>query len=427
MKTLGKSFWLDYHYKPRKALEENIETDVIIIGGGITGASAAYHLSKSDMDFVLLEKNVIGAGSTGKSAGSFVPGIESDFFEAVGKFGARKAVFLWKSMINVIHDVKREIRNSRIDCDFSEASAFYVARDQGGFKALEKEYKETNKYGLQTILLSKEELKEYLNVNSKFRGALKYECDAEVNPPRLARGLVSKIKSGRIFENTEAKKIEHRNGMFSIDTGRGLVRSRKLVLATEAFTNSLGIIRNRINSIKVCAAVTERIAKDLLEEIKFSNRNLMWDTGALYNFIRMTKDNRILVTDRNVTPSFNDKVSGGDIENLRKQLIDFFPQLKDIKMEYGWAGNIGFTSHRLPMIGQDNHNKNLLYSLGYGGHGMTLGFLGGKMLSEICRGTPSDATKDLLAIFKPKDKSLLAAITESHLVRLYVNWLKLVG
>ncbi len=429
MEFFRKSFWLKEKYKPRENLKENIETDVIIIGGGITGVSTAYHLSKTDTDFVLLEKNVIGCESTGKSAGVFSAGNEADFIDTIQKLGEKRAKVLWDATVKAVHDMKSEVKSNNIDCDFYDASGFYVAKKESHIKMLKREYELTNKHGFKTSFLTRLELKELINLGDKIHAAVKYDHESLANPVKLVRGLASSIKSqkGRIYEDTEAKSIGIKSdGTFVVSTSGGTVTGKRLILATETLTSTLGFLKDIVHPVNVHMVVTERLDKALMDEIKMSCDKVIWYTEVIYNLIRTTSDGRLLIDGGDVfvykgSDYTNQKIIG----NLHKQLTEFFPQLKNVKVIYGWSGNLGFTAHRLPIIGPDPKNSNLIFSAGYGGHGLTLGYLGGKISSDICTNSLSDTSKELLEIFKPPRKASIVSAMGKRLIKPYITLLKL--
>ena len=112
---------------------------------------------------------------------------------------------------------------------------------------------------------------------------------------------------------------------------------------------------------------------------------------------------------------------------LRETLLGLFPQLENVPIEYEWSGQMGFTTHRLPMIGEDPVTKNLFYSAGYGGHGLPFGFLAGRLLAEACTGNVSDQTRECLEMFKPRKKSQLAMALEGYMIRPYFAYLRMMG
>lgn len=122
------SFWLDLPYQARPALAQDLETDVVVIGGGITGVSAAYHAAKAGFRTVLLEKNMIASGSAGKNGGMVVEGLSEDLFESIASTSPKKAVATWNRTKASQALVKRLIINEGIDCDFTEVGSMYVGK-----------------------------------------------------------------------------------------------------------------------------------------------------------------------------------------------------------------------------------------------------------------------------------------------------------
>jgi len=429
MKTGTSSFWIDKKYKPVNKLQENLETDVIIIGGGMTGISTAYQLQKKKVEFLLVEGGVIGYGSTGKSSGALVPGIELDFYGTVRRFGEEKTRFLWDATLKNINDMKNVIKEQEIKCSLSDVRAFCIAEKRKHLKGLEHEKTLTGKYSIRGTLLDYENLKQELNIGESIYGGLIYDNYAAVMDPfSLVTNLASKIENKALFENSRVNNIDKSNGKFVVKTDNGSVSGKRLILATEYMTEELGHLNNIVHPIKAYTMVTERLNEDLLNNINFNYQKVVWDYGEIYHFIRMTPDNRILICGGDsIEHQKDDSVNYKSFNALRKHLHKVFPQLKDVKINYRWAGILSRTIGGLPVIGYSKNDKNLLYSAGYGGHGLPMGFLGGRMMSEICSNSVSEDTKMLLEAFKVPRKSSIRAGVESKFVSPYISWLKLRG
>jgi gamma-glutamylputrescine oxidase len=436
--TKAQPFWLDEPYSQSDRLAEDLETDVLIVGGGMTGVSVARHLAGYKADFVLLERGSIGTGSTGMCAGGLAPGTELDFCEAEERFGVEFASDLWRYTMDAIQEIKRLARSGPFDCELSESSGLYLAKSRGHLRRLETEYEAIEGSGLpKATLFEGSEAKELLNSPLSSYGVLRYDNLAVVNPVKLVRGLAStlgKRRSGadsqRIFEGTEVTKIEPREGGFLVRTGRGSVFGRKLIIATECFTNKV-LGRKLVHPITVHTIVTRPLEPDLLDAARLDQTKMVWDTGALYNFLRVTKDNRVLIDGGDSVGSSaegdSEAVDESILRSLREKLSALFPQLASAPVGYSWSGRMGFNTHRLPMIGEDPEVRNLLYSVGYGGHVLPLGFLAGRLIADLCVGNTPAQTLKCLEMFRPRRKSRLAMSLEGYLVKPYFLYLRMTG
>jgi glycine/D-amino acid oxidase-like deaminating enzyme len=417
---MQRPVWFEEGYKPREPLEESIETEVVIIGGGITGTSAGYHLEKKGVDFALVEMGNMASGSTGSSTGGLVPGTELDLWQAIDKFGTSKALLLWEETRKFIGYIEGMVKKEHIDCDFNRVESFYLAVEKKHLKFIERECRLSKRYGFNVDMLDRKEMRDQVGVSDSFYGGMVYRDNAEVNPVRYARSLAGKIRKGTIYENTPVMKIRRSQGGFIVETKNGRISCKKLILATEAYTNDLKLFRAPMIRIRDRVIATERLSRKAMDEIRFSKKQL-WGSDVLYNFLRTTADNRVCITGKDVGAGGKlGPISQKDIEELRGELAGYFPSLKDVRVERVWDGYLGLPVRLLPLIGRDPKYDSLFYSIGYGGHGMVFGTLGGKMVADICCGDQPD-NRRLGRLLAPVRKRFPEDTLEADAEKLYIK------
>ncbi len=415
-----KSPWLDYPYEGYEILKENLDTEVAIIGGGITGVSAAYHLSKLGIPFVLLEKDKISHGSSGRSAGGLVPGTELDFYQALETYGKQKAVGIWKFTKNAIKDIERTVKLEKIDCGFEHCDAFYFSKKPKQDKILFREHAATNKYGFETEILDRRKLENRFVTLNWQSLALRYRNEAYINPAKLVYGLARKVDGNAVFERSPVISMKKDGSMFFIKTPSGTVRSRKLIVATESYTKELPFsVKDKPIKVKITAIATEKLDEKFLKESGLK-KSMFWDTRVLYNFVRVTSDNRIILTGRDTI--VDNKLSRQSFNTLYSELCEFFPLLKGKRIDYMWYGYMGVSPRVLPFIGKDTSDPDLMYSLGYGGHGIPFGFSSGRILSEICAGKEEKEIKEIESILRPVKSNIYMTAIKSALIKMAVRF-----
>lgn len=328
-----------------------------------------------------------------------MPGLELDIGQAVSFFGTRRAFAIWKSTKSLMYEMEDTIKRNRIKCDFRHADSFYVARKASHLSFIRREYKLAGEVGIAAEFFDKKQLRSELNIPSAF-GGMVYRENAELNPIMFVHGMARRIGYDKIYENTKMAGVEKFRDHFIVHTKNGDITCNKIILATEAYTNYMKFRELPVLRLKVTAIATERLSRKLLEKTKLGGKQL-WGSEFAYNFIRTTADNRVIITDMGVNGCVSNYVSQKEISPIKKDLIGFFPDLKNAGIEYAWQGYVGLSLRLMPFIGEDLKNKNLFYSVGYGGHGMTFGFLGGKQLAEACSDV-SDGSKLNTIDFTPK-------------------------
>jgi gamma-glutamylputrescine oxidase len=425
--VLNTSLWLDNKNASYPSLNENIEADVIIVGGGITGISAAYHFGIEGLSTVLLEGEVIGGGTTGLSLGILAIGNESDLQNTVNLVGEEKACKIWNDSIQAIKLIEDVISKHNIDCEFQKTGGIYLAVKKRHSKIIENEVKIRNKLGFSAEFLDKNQIKSKVNSNCFYGGLFSpYEC--QLNPVKFVKGLanIACEKSVKIFENSKVKSIERDKEKFLVRVNDREVRGNFLVLAAGADMESFGVLTDKVLPIYTHAIATEPLKEDMIEKIGWLGREVMWDSLYIYRDWRLTKDNRIIIGGDDCWVS-----NGKSYKNLFKVLLNIFPELKDINVTHYWSGRIGFTSNSIPIIGMDIKNKNLIYSSGYGGHGLTFGFLGGKIICDLICNKNVDDISIYSGSRKSKkfndwvDKLKLPKKIKLKFVQTYLSWLKI--
>ncbi len=439
MTVKNKSFWLSKSYEGFDALDDDIETEVAIIGGGITGVSAAHHLDEENVDFVLLEKGKLAGGATGHSMGGLVPGIEQeDIWQSMKKYGEVRTKVIWKASSKAIDEIVGLCKGG-INCDLMTGSAFDLVQEKSelGFLAMESEA--AARCGIGTRVLDREGIRGNLAVGDSVIGALEYTKCAQVNPAALVNGLAMKLKKPKtsIFEHTKANGIENLDKGFMIRTKEGSVKAKKLIIATESYTPRLGFLKNVMTSIRINVIATERLDDYSIAKLGLKNR-MAWNFGRDYNFIRTTADNRVIIDGGDSLSAAHGHVPQQKrIDEIWSRLMHLFPMMANSSIEFEWSGRmaammkrvplfnelirsvtelidirlnlpfveqIGMHMTSMPFLGYTGENPDIFCSAGYIGHGLPLGFLGGKVLSQMATGNLTEESRMLLKAYNPKIK-----------------------
>ncbi len=348
-------------------LSGSANADVAIIGGGITGASTAYHLKGSGLKTVLLEAETLGSGATSKNIGVLVRGTEHDFSEAIGKFGRKKALGIWKSTDAALKELEHAVKKSRINCGFARHGLVVVAQDKSQLEDARDEYRALRRAGFKAKWLEPDEIG--VCVNERFLGGIRSDDVRGCNSVQFAQGLAAK-SGARIFERSPAK-IAVSEGSWFVRTAGGKIGADKLVMATESFTRLDGI---RMGYEKITCMSTSPVSRRLLSRI-WPGSQILWNFGKHYHTFRKMPDGRVLFH---------------ATEGAQKGLHHYFPQLK-AHIESVWSGTVaGFPDH-VPRIGE--FKPGLYAGLGYWGHGMVMGWLAGKLLADEIMGRKSRWSK----------------------------------
>jgi len=361
MKTI--SIWSDIEYKdvcPK--LEENITTDVLIIGGGLTGISTAYHLIDSNLKVTVVERNTVGSGVTNKTTGKLTYLQENIYSKIKSYHNLDTAKLYLDSQKDAIDLVKNIIEENNIKCDLEKNKSFVFTHSQKDkinkeinvLKELNLPFKETNILpNGKNVLKSFYVDDTYVFHPIKYLYSLKDIC------------LNNKVK---IYENTKILKINKEKDYYECQTDNNTIKAKYIVLALHYpyFLHPFWMpLKTYIEKSYIQAFKVDK-------NYKFNCINIAKPTISSRYHTSDNIDYQIYL--RN---SHNTSVKENDIENFEGLLRN------NKNPDYLWTNNDIITNDSLPFIGSINNDKTLLIGTGYNTWGMTNGSIAGKILADI--------------------------------------------
>ena len=395
-----KSFWLsELDLQPGDAVDGRIDCDVAIVGGGFTGVSAAYFLKQLDpsMDVVVLEKDLVGYGASGRNAGFSMTLFGFSMQMTRLRFGKDQAVEAHRYMNEAVSLVQQLVEEHDIDCDYEHNGFMRIATSERYVRRIKKELEFAAKMGIDDMeWMSAEEVAEQVQ-SPVFRGAAYEPHAALLNPAKLIRGLkdVAEAEGADIYEGSPVTEIDVDNGVV-LTTPGGEVHADRAVLATNAYTHLLPLARSKQAPAFTHIILTEPLSDEHFDKIGWENRQGLEDARNMIHYFRLTDDNRLLIGGSDVKIPFGDEMGLDHDEEVFGQLkegLDFlFPALSDLEIEHRWGGPVSVTLDMAPAIGEVKGGR-LLYSVGCTGHGVSLTHLNGKTLAELITGKTTERTE----------------------------------
>ena len=387
MKTIP--FWTDDYPHPASLAvgELPAETDVLVVGAGLTGLTAAHRLARAGVATVVVDAGSIGEGASAVNAGMAIYGLKVGPKTAISRYGDRLGLELWNASNAAIDVIEQLIRDEAIACDFSRSGSAefgFTDRDDRVLAASARWM--TDQMGFPIAYLPRNRLREVVG-SDRFSMALTEDVSAGLHPAKYTFGLAeAAARAGAtLVEQAEVTTVEKSGGALVAVTPRGRIRTGRILVATNGYTGTIfPSIRRGIVPIGSYSIVTEPLPADLAEEILPGNR-MVWTSRRFLNYFRRTPDDRILMGGRRNLKTDLDLADSA--RDLRSRLVEFFPQLAPFATSHVWGGKLGATFDLLPHIG---HRDGVWYAMGYGGHGVALGtYLGAEtamlMTGEIDR------------------------------------------
>ena len=382
-------FWLDtappFEDGATDPLPNNV--DAAIIGGGLTGLSAAIKLARKGAQVVVLEKDTVGFGASGRNGGMSTPGLATDPAGALKKHGLDRAKEMYLSFNAAINYVEKLFIEEKIDCNFERTGKFTVAAKPHHYDHLVKRhYFLAEHFDYETSLIPRSELKTEIGSDIYYGGLLDKQ-GAGFHVGKFVRGLarVATKLGVRIYEETSVKNLVRIAGYeHDIVTAKGTIRASKVLLATGSLTGSqFGWFQRRIVPVGSFIIVTEPLKQAVADEL-LPTRRMTSDTLNISHYFRITPDNRLLFGGRArfaMSNAASDRKSG---EILKRDMLSVYPQLRGTRIDYCWGGLVDMTADRLPRAGERN---GLFYSMGYSGHGTQMSTYMGAQIVEVMDGT----------------------------------------
>ena len=366
-----------------ETLDDVLGADVCVIGGGFTGLSAALNLAEQGLDVVLLEAERIGFGASGRNGGLIGSGQRWDPVEMEEKFGHETALQFWQFAEAAKQEIRDRVKKHNIDCDLQDGQLVGIHKRR--YVDLPAQWAEAlvERFDYPHVrALNREETRQ-LVATDDFLASI-YDAQAmTVHPLNYVLGIARAARDAgvRIFENSRVTGYSQSDPAV-VTTAGGLVRTSSIVLACNGYLGNLEKrVAGKIMPINNFVVATEPLGKARAAEL-IAGRFGIHDTRFVVNYFRLSKDDRLLFGGgENYRSGFP-----GDIAAfVRPYMLQLFPQLDDVNIDYAWGGTLSVTVNRLPHVGK--LEPNLYFAQGYSGHGISTANFAGKVIAEAITGS----------------------------------------
>ncbi len=386
----GHPYWLlkngilaDY-----PSLKHDESCAVAVIGGGITGALVAYHLTREGVETVLVDKRDIGAGSTATSTALLQYEIDTELHELIGTVGEAYAVRSYSLGLEAIDTVERLSIELQDDCGFERKTSLYLASRKSDVSRLRKEYNTRKAFGFHVEYLESKDIDSRASFAAP--GAILSYGDAQVDPFRLTHRLIQAAKKHglRVYDRSEVSKVEPSDEGVVLHLGSGSrINGQRVVFATGY--ESQQYLKQNVGVLKSTFALISEPC-DSFEG--WPDRSLIWESARPYFYLRTTSDNRAIVGGGDVpfaAAHKSNQLIARKTRTLHRRFSDMFPRI-DLEVSYTWAGTFGETKDGLAYIGQTPEFPHAYFALGYGGNGITFSVIAAKIITDLhlCRPNP---------------------------------------
>lgn len=366
---------------PRPPLAGAVRARVCVIGGGLTGVSAALHLAERGIDAVLLEAEAIGHGASGRNGGQIVRGFSAPMDRVEAAVGRRDAQALWDMAGEAVAAIPERVRRHGIDCDLRWG--YLIAALTGRQLAeLHETVAQWAGYGYTGPRVVEGAALRSVLASDLYAGGMLEPGSGQLHPLAYLRGLAGAAETAgaRLFERSPVLSVGFGRTV-RVATAGGTVEADALVLAGNAYLGRLvPALRRRLMPVASFIGVTAPLGEERARRL-FPQDVAVADCNVALDYFRLTADRRLLF---GAGASYSATTPVGLRAWLARRFRRVFPELTDVAVEHAWGGLIGITHNRVPDLGR--LAPNVLYAQGFSGQGLALTGLAGALMAEAVDG-----------------------------------------
>ncbi len=370
----------DFDFPPLQGAQS---ADVCVIGAGITGTVTALELAKKGYKVIVLEAEKVSWGASGRSGGQAIFGWASEQDSLEKLVGAPDAKTLWDLSVEALETTKGYIKDYNIDCDWRDGMVHLAIKARHERELKQWHESLANKYGYGSLeLWDKQQVRDNID-SERYCFGMFDRNSGHLHPLNYTLGLVAAAKALGVefYEGSRVKKIHH-GSPAKIVTAKGQVTADYVVLACNAYMEGLDFkLESRVMPVGTYICASEPLDSSLADSL-MKNNIAACDINFVLDYFRCSADHRMLFGGRCSYSGIDPRSIEG---TMRKRMVDVFPQLKNVKIDYAWGGYVGITMNRAPYFGRIKDN--VFYAQGFSGHGIAATGLAGKLMAEAVSGT----------------------------------------
>lgn len=369
--------------QPADALPQRV--DVVVIGGGYTGLSCALELRRQGVEVAVIDADRIGFNASSRNGGLVTGGLKLALADLSGELGQKRAERLASEAVGTLPFVEQLISREGIDCDFARTGRFVAAYSRKHYDQMAASVERIAALtGEPAYMVPRERQREEIGSNH-YCGGQVVEAAAGLHPAKYVRGLAeaSKRAGARLIDGTRVKRLKRVPEGWSIETERGSIIAKTVMVGTNAYTGEVTPwLQRRIVPVASFLIATEPLPADLVNEL-VPKKRMLADSRRVLSYFRPSPDGtRVLWGGRVGTTAMEPRVSA---LRLHGMMTAVWPQLRDVRISHSWTGNVAFTFDFKPHLGS---HEGIHYALGCQGSGVAMqSWLGYQAARNIVGGT----------------------------------------
>jgi gamma-glutamylputrescine oxidase len=393
----NRSYWAQALPPPNPPLQQNIDADVAIIGGGFSGLATAYFLKKaagSNTRVVLLEAQRCGNGASARNGAMMLTSTADRYMEGSNDPGLDKRIY--DLTVENIRKLKELSATIGTDAEIEQNGALQVCNTADDAARARRYAEKARAANLPCQFWEKSKVAEALGTEM-YEGALFDPNSGQVHPGKLMALFRAAAESSgvEIFEQTPVIHIAEGESVRLTTADGHTVQAGSLVLATNAYSSKLGFLRQAATPVFDYVGITAPLTDAKLSAVGWKSRMPFNDCRTQVFYLGLTQDNRIHIGGGPVDYVFNNGVRQpknvqARFVRLREELSRIFPTLSAEPFEVEWGGVVDMSLDETPSVGWLGKHANIFYAIGFSGHGVNLTSVFGQVLADLVRGKDAD-------------------------------------
>jgi glycine/D-amino acid oxidase-like deaminating enzyme len=374
------------------AARSEVTCDVVVIGGGITGALIADELTASGLSTTVVEQRDIGWGSTSASTALLQYEIDTHLTDLVKWYGEVEGVKAYQGCSDAI-DSLSQLANEVGDVDFAPQQSLYFASQPEDESTLHNELLLRQTHGFKADWLNADVVQKRYGLSSS--GAILTHHAARLDPYRMTYRLLDRLASrgGQVFDQTTIESITPSESSVTLRTEEGVRISCQYLVMAAGYASQNWLKQKVAENRSTYVFITDPMDKEVLGPL---TQTMMWESARPYLYFRCTGEGRLLVggEDDDVDiPSRRDARLERKCHELMIRMEKLFPGLK-LRPTFSWAGTFAETFDGLPFFGpHEQYGPRVLFAMAYGGNGVTYSMIGARLLRNHIEGSEHPLAK----------------------------------